>query len=400
MKKYRILLAALVIVSVSVFSYVGIASAHSFRTGNSVVIGSGQKVQDTLFAGGNSIDIAGEVFGDVFCAGQTITINGTVHGDVICAGQTVNITGKVDGDVRLAGQNVTVNGNITGNATIAGQSFNLSSAAVIGNDLSVGSADATLNGTIGRDLAAGSGTLLITNKIGRNIKGSVEHLKLSDTARVAGSIDYTSNNELEKSPGAVVGGKVTRTTPQKADQSQNAFWSFKLGWFIYWFFAMLVTAMALALLFPRILQNVTSQAIPSPWRALFAGFVASIVVPIILVALAITVIGLPIMLVLAMTWAVIAILSGPIFGYYLGRNILKSSRQPLLYMLVGASLLLVLYFIPIIGLFAFLFAYWAGSGMVVLELFHKTPRPAYTLADAPLTTVGKSKHIPLKERQD
>src|SRR5579872_3863837 len=85
-----------------------LVSAHGFYTGTNVDIGQSQPIQETVFAGGNTIDINTEVFGDVFCAGQTVTISGTIHGDVICAGQTVTVNGKVDGNIRLAGQTVNV----------------------------------------------------------------------------------------------------------------------------------------------------------------------------------------------------------------------------------------------------------------------------------------------------
>lgn len=387
MRKYKILVSATLLLALSFVGYVGLANAHDFRSGTNVVVEGSEKIDHTLFAAGNSVNVSSEVFGDVFCAGQTVTISGTVHGDVICAGQTVTVSGTVDGDVRLAGQSITVGGKVAGNATIAGQSFTLSSTASIGGDVTLGSADGNLSGTIGRDIAAGGGNLVIANAVGRDIKGNIENLRLSSGARVQGNIDFTSSKDLEKANGAIVAGKVTRTEASKEESKGG----FEIKWFIYCLLALLTAAMALTLLFPRMLHNVTSRAFPRPWKALFTGFVASLAVPVFLIVIAITVVGLPLAIMGGLVWLAVAMLSGPIFGYYLGRIILKKSRQPLLIMLVGASALVLLYFIPIIGLIALLIAFWGGAGMLLLELFHRTPRPVYAIADPAPTATKKKK---------
>ncbi len=374
MKKYKLLVGSALLLALSLVGYVGLAQAHSVKTGDSVVVGKDEKIDNTLYTAGNNINVDSEVIGDVFCAGQTININGTV-----------------EGDIRAAGQDVTVNGTVEGNATIAAQAFTLTSSGKIGGDVTLGSADGTFNGSVGRDITAGGGTLTIASQVGRDITGTFENLKLTSSARVQGSIDYTSNNQLQKLSGAVVTGKVTQTVPEQTSSKRGAVFGFSVGWFLYWFLAMLVTALVLTLLFPRLFQTVTDQGMPRPWEALLTGFVASIAVPVLLVILAITAVGIPLALILGLMWAIVAMLSGPVFGYYIGRHVLRGSRRPILIMLSGASLLLVLYFIPVVGFIALLAAFWIGTGMLLLELFRRTPRPAYTLAKAAPAKKAKQK---------
>lgn len=381
MKKSKLLLGSVLLFLVSILGYASFAQAHSFNTGDSVVLLSNKTINNTVFAAGNSVDTGSEVYGDVFCAGQTVTISGTIHGDVICAGQTVNIIGNVEGDIRLAGQTITVGGKVKGNATIAGQSFILSSNAHIDGDVTIGSADGTFNGAVGRDIAAGGGSLTIGNTVGRDIKGTVEQLNLITGAKVAGNIDFSSNNEVQKASDAVVGGVVTRTEIKKnSEPKRGAVLGFGVASFIYCLLAMLLIALFLVLLFPSVLHSVTNHAMPSPWKAMLIGFVASITVPIFLIVIAITIIGIPLALLLWLAWILISLLSGPIFGFYLGRTILKSSRNSVIVMLVGTSVLLVSYFVPIIGLLTLLVAYWCGTGMQLQALLRRTPRPSYELA--------------------
>jgi hypothetical protein len=379
--RLRLLVGATIFGTVLAFLATTLVDAHSFRSGTNVTVAQGQRVDNSLFVAGRTVDINGEVFGDVFCAGQTVTVSGKVHGDVICAGQTVNITGIIDGDVRLAGQTVAVGAEISGNATIAGQTFNLESTGKIDGDVTVGSTDATLNGPVGRDLATGGGNVIIANEIGRDIKGTVNNLRLSSGAVVKGNIEFTSSNDIDRATGATVGGKITRNEPTKDDSTTSgAVFGFTAGWFIYWFFAMLLTAIAIALLFPRMLQVVSDKGMPRPWKALLVGFLTSILLPVVGIVLMITVIGIPLALILLLMWIVVVLLSGPVFGYYLGRLILRESKNPLVIMLLGASVLIVLYFIPIIGFIAFLAALWIGAGMLLLEAFKRTPKPVYDTA--------------------
>jgi cytoskeletal protein CcmA (bactofilin family) len=378
MNRVKLLAGSLILVFVICFAWVGLASAHSFHTGTSVVLGSGQPIRQTVFAAGRTVNIDNEVFGDVFCAGQTVTISGTVHGDIICAGQTVQVSGTVDGDVRLAGQTVTLSASVAGNATIGSQTFTLEPTARVGGDMSVGSSDATLHGMVGRDLAIASDSTVISGSVGRDIKGAATQLSLADNAHVGGNIDFTSKNGLAKSAGAVVAGKVTHNYPKQAAKPKHgAVWGFGFLWFLYWLAAMLIIAMAIVLLFPRLLHNVTDKAMPRPWKALLVGFVANAVLPLGLFILAITVVGIPLALLVMLLWFVMAVLSGPFFAYYVGRWVLRRSRQPLLIMLVGTAAVVIACFVPIIGVIVSLASFFIGSGMLLLEVFQRTPKPQY-----------------------
>ena len=62
---------------------------------NTVTIGSGEVVDDDLYAVGNSVIIDGVINGDVLTACETITVNGKVNGSIIAVASTVNVNGEV-----------------------------------------------------------------------------------------------------------------------------------------------------------------------------------------------------------------------------------------------------------------------------------------------------------------
>jgi hypothetical protein len=362
------------------FLSVGLAGAHDFRTGDNILTNQNEVINETVFAFGTNIDISSEVFGDVICAGQTINISGQIHGDVICAGQTINISGQIDGDIRLASQTVTVSGGVDGNASVISQTLTTQSDGEILGDISVASELVTIGGPVGRDVAVAANNLVIANTVGRDIRGAVENIELLPNAVVGGSIEYTSENEINKSTPASVTGEIKRTQPEKKSVSEGIVFGVSILWIIYIFLAMLVTSMSIALLFPSVLQASSDRAINSPWKVLLIGLLSSLAIPAVLLVLGLTLVGIPLMIILALIWFVVIMLSGPFTAYYLGRLLFSNNRGVIIKMFAGSVLLLALYFIPIVGVFTALGAYWLGTGMIILELMRRTPKPDYSTA--------------------
>lgn len=368
MKKFKVLLVLSGLMGLLSLGAASSVHAQSFRTGDVTNVGSSEVIDSSLYAAGRTVDISAEVQGDLYCAGQNVTVSGKVHGDILCAGQTVQILGEVDGDIRVAGQTVTLQGKVTGSATIAAQSFVQDSKAQIGKDLTLGSSDATLNGFIGRDIVLGGASIHLSGTVGRNITGSVDSFRLENSAIVGGKVDYTSANQLQKSEQAKVAGNITRHEPKDSGHSKRgAVFGFAIGWFLYCLMAMSLITLVLILLLPRLLRVLTDRALANPWKPLLVGLTTSIIVPIMLVVLLITVIGIPLAIMLGLVWLLICFTSAPVSGYYVGRQVLPRDNNEVLTALVGSALLLVLYFIPFIGFFIFLLAFWLGSGVIVME---------------------------------
>ena len=379
MKYIKIITLSLSLVILSVLAFVGVANAQSFKTGNTINVASNETINSMLFAAGSNIDIAGTVNGDVYCAGQTITISGTVNGDVFCGGQTIIVSGKIDGSVRLGGQTVTLSGTISNSATIGAQDLVIDKNATISRDLLGGSQNVTINGTVGRDIVSGSQNLTINGKVGRNIKGGTQTLAVGSTGSVDGNVDYIGTNDPNIASGGKIAGTVNRTNPKQNQQTTYfAPIAFTIGWFIYVFFAMLVLALILVGLFPRVFQDASSSAMKKPGQTILIGIVAAIVIPVLIVGLLITAIGIPAAILALLTWFIIMIISGPFAGYLLGRVLLKTQKEPVWIMLSGASILIVTYFIPIVGFITILAAYLFGTGMVLTQakklLFRTSPK--------------------------
>ncbi len=381
MRKAKILIIALLLLLTLIFG-VGVAAAQSFRSGDNITVAEGQVVNNTLWASGRNIDIAGTVNGDVFCAGQNVTISGTVEGDVICAAQTIRIAGTVNGDVRLAGQNVTISGDVSRNSSIAAQTFSLEGSGNVAGDASVAASDVNLNGVIGRDAALAAQTVVLSNSIGREVKATSEHLTLGSDARVGGDLSYTSTNQANIAKGATIVGTTTQYAPQERPSHRNRLFGFNVLTGLYTIISLLIVALALVLLLPQLFHVVTREAVEAPLKTLLVGVVAGFMFPILFVALLLTVVGLPLALLFLLMWLLILAFSGLFASYYLGRLLLRNQPNPIVIMLVGALIVLVVGLIPILGIFVGLASLWMGSGMALLSLKKQFTRPHYVILQA------------------
>src|SRR5437660_8689411 len=201
------------------------AAAADLRQGSDVTVGSGETVNDDIYAGAGTVSISGTVNGSVIAGGGTITVSGTITRDLILGGGTINVTGHVGGSIIAAGGNITVNGPIAQDIVVTGGMIDIGSGATIGRDLVVAGGSATVSAPIARRVQMSSGSLTLRNHVGGDVRGRVDHLKL-DGAQIGGNLDYTSNNAVELVNAARVAGTTTRHTPTDANSARNGF----LGW--------------------------------------------------------------------------------------------------------------------------------------------------------------------------
>jgi hypothetical protein len=311
------------------------------------------------------VDVAGKVNGDVYAAGQSVTISGDITGDVIAAAQTITITGTVHGNVRLAGQDITIDGPVTRSGTVVAANLIVTDSGRFGDDLVAAASDLTVAGSIGRDVFVSVGRLSIDGSVG-------------------GDLTYVSGTEAHIAQGAV-NGTVKRVEPPRSTTIQLSPWAVFGAWFLGLLYALvalsLITLLA-GLLFPRWLQRVTDHLVPSPWKALLVGFVASITVPVALLFLLVTVIGAPLALAGVLIWTVMTLATFVYGAFYIGRLVFRGRQHPVVKSLVGGLILVTALQIPWLNLLVWIAMVCFGLGAQLLELYRQRPWAAEAGAGA------------------
>lgn len=357
---------------------VPVARAQGFRTGETATVKSDETLDGTLWAAGNTIDVAGTVQGDVFCAGQNITVSGTVEGDVICAGQNITISGMVAGDIRVAGQTVSITGTVGGSVTGAGQALTLGQDAVVTRDFTTAGGQVTIAGIIGRDLLIGSEASTVGGKVGRNIFAEVTSIKLEPSADVGGKLQYTSRNDALIASGANVAGGVSHSIPTEEERTFNVA-SANAALAVFMTISLLVIAFALVVIAPQAIDKAAQSVLISPLKAFLLGIGFVFLTPIVVFSLFISVFGIPLALLVLLLWFMVLMVCGPMFAYVIGKLIWRSQDNAILIMVVGCLILMITYFLPVVRGISVLSALTFGSGMTIMAIARALKRPSYNV---------------------
>jgi cytoskeletal protein CcmA (bactofilin family) len=356
------------------------AAAADLRQGTDVTVGSGETVNDDIYAGAGTISIQGTVNGSVIAGGGTITVPGSVTRDLILGGGTITVTGRVGGSIIAAGGNLTLNGPVARDIVVTGGTIDIGSGATIGRDLVLAGGTATVSAPVARRVQMSSGSLTLRNHVGGDVRGRVDHLTL-DGAQIAGNLDYTSNNRVDLINGAHVAGTTTRHTP--TDRGGAAAGSGFLGWL-----RGLIGIFALGLLFLLLLPGPSTRAIDTlraqPWMSLGIGAAILVVPPI--VALIVFIVGIFIGgwwlgLLLIPLWILVLAVGYVVSGFLLGRLVFAQlgwgAYHDVLALLGGLVVLTVVGFIPVLGGLVALAAFVFGAGALALAVMQRARmRPA------------------------
>jgi cytoskeletal protein CcmA (bactofilin family) len=366
--------------------------AADLRTGENIVIGPNEVIDDDLYAFGQRIDVRGRVTGDVVAAGQTVSVSGAVGRSATVAGQTVDVSGPVTGSVRAAGQSVAVAGQVQGDALLAGASANVQRAASVGRDVLLGAANASLDGPIGRRLLAGAETLSISNRVGGDARAEVGSLRLEDGALIQGSLNYISRQEASIAPGARVVGQVSRSEPHRDERERPADpVADRIGDWIRGLIGISVFGLLLLLLVPRAVIRAAITVGSDPLPSFGIGLATILLVP--LAALLTFIIGLFVGLwwlgLLAMAAYVLLFPVGLVASaLWLGRRLFDVTRRRghvLVEFLIGVLLLSLIGIVPILGGLVLAIATVVGIGAVLLSLWRRRRETRSTAAPVPAT---------------
>jgi cytoskeletal protein CcmA (bactofilin family) len=371
MKRLKMMIAVLGLAVVPVLGWTGIAHAQKF-TNN---VDKGHVINSSLYSAGKTIDINGTVNGDIFCTGQTVNIDATVNGDVICAGQDVTISGKVNGNIRVAGQMVSVDADVARSVTVAAMTFSLDANAKVGQDLTASGSALNIKGAVTRDAVINGTDVILNGNIGRNVKTSGSSLRLKNDAAITGNLEYTSSSKPKFDNGSKVAGKTTEVKSTKGRGS--ALNRFNFITYVFMLVGLLAIALTLVYLFPKFLTKQTTRITESFGRVLLTGVIASFVVPVICLGLALSLVGIPLVIFILVAWILGVLLSGPIAAYYVGQRVLSRQKNAYLMVLVGTLILVTAYYLPIAGILVMMLAYWLGFGTLIMSLqeISKTQQP-------------------------
>lgn len=273
--------------------------------------------------------------------GTIVVPRGTTHGPIAISVGRVEVFGTVDGNVSVGVGEVDIAGKVTGNASVGVGQIVLTPSAAVGGQSSVGIGQIRRLGP-GQSLPpAGTGPTAITDTFG-------------------------------------LGHGFWTAFPLGLGLGSLGLWAVGfgrlLGWLVSLGFALLIFA-----LFPRPIEEMAGVLERSPGSVAGWGIALLFLMPPVLVILAITVVGIPLVLV-----AALALIAAKVAGYVIasllvGRRLRSSFTHgrevaPAWNLVIGSALFLVVGAIPGVGLLLDLVVMVFGLGAAALTGFG-TGRP-------------------------
>ncbi len=247
--------------------------------------------------GGTVVVEEGETVSEVNAVAGTVIIRGTVTGDVSALAGNVHVAegGTVEGDLGAAAGNVRIGGTVDGDVSAGAGNVRVDEGATVGGNFDVAAGNVFVAGTIEGDATVGA-----------------ETIRLGEAASIAGSLTY--DGTLEGNVDAVQ-GEVTQDSTLVVDIASDVQPLAALVFAVYAFAINLLAGAVLLFLFPRFSSGVAERVATDPVRTGLIGLGVVVGSVVLLIALAITVVGVPFTIVGAFALVLVAWI-GLVYGRF------------------------------------------------------------------------------------
>jgi len=284
----------------------------------------------------------------------------TVFGDA-------RVRGPVAGDVHSAFGDVTVDDRV-------------------GGSVNSGFGDITVRAPVAGEVDAGFGDVRVNDVVGGGIDVDHGDVHLGPDSVVMGHV-RPGSGEVYRKPGSLVGAPVGAGMMPDFGSSEDDDLIGYVGWFFAaaGFAACVVLAAVVA---PRSLSAAARRAEEAPGWSLLVGFVSVPAVLVLSVALAVSVIGVPLLLLLAPAYLALVFYGALVAAFSVGRKAVFATGRHrsgnALAAVVGAVLVAATALIPFLGEILLFALALLGTGASILALVsgRRLPRPAYPSYEA------------------
>ncbi len=331
----------------------GSAKAMDTKTGDSVYVSKDEIIGGNLYAAGNTISIEGIINGDLIAVAQTVNVNGRVEGDIIVAAQNITINGEVGGNIRVAGSIININGPVTRNVNVFGSNVVFGKDSKIGWDVYTASSNLESRGSIEGGLSGRAEQALISGKIVKDI-----NLTLFNE----------TNTPITITESAQLGGKINQEFPKPKNVSWLAVWVWAK---VYAIFCSLIVGLVLIYLIRDTTKKIIKNVEEYPKKTIGPGAIILFILPLIIIFLLFTIIGIPLALIILTLWLILIyiakIFTALIIGQVILKKVIKKNEINLIWPLIlGTIICYLLFSIPLVGWLFSLIAIFIGLGGIYI----------------------------------
>lgn len=299
----------------------------------------------------SEITLTDHYLNDVYAVGSTITITGTVDGDVFAAGEHVIIEGTVMGSVRAAGSDIVIKGAVGRNVVAFAGDVEIEDTSHVGGDVLVFAGNAAVKAMVMGNVTGQVGEVLIDAPVEGDVNfDAVQTLTFGSDAYVMGNVAYTSHQTAKVNDAATLLGDVTHTplntTDTEAAVTLKAIVSgFKFAVSVISWLGFLVLGIVMLKVLPKYSERVLTFVQSKPAQSLGYGVLATIVPPLVIITVGLTVVGLPLAIAGGLVYLLCLMASKIYAGVLVGKLLWRSSKGMVGPFLLGYTLMSVVFII-------------------------------------------------------
>lgn len=347
------------------------------RTQSEINITNSEKFQENSYFFATKNNISGEYFGDLFVAGVENNFNGKVNNDLFVVGGKNNISGEIVGDLRVIAGEVVVNGKINGDLVIAGGNVTLLDGAEIKGDLILIGGKIYQNALLTNKSKIIGASVFLNNQINSPIEITAQKITAQSKTKINSPLTYYSPNQIIKDGGSEINNVVTYnqiTNFKDTSLVKRTLINVLNFWILLKFITTLIISLILIYVFRFFTQKTVDLALNKFWKNCLYGLIFSLLAPLFLIILILSLIGLPIGFLAVMIYFVLIAVSVSIASIMIGVLIKKfvfkneDSRVDFKVASIGLIVMTLISFVPVVGDLTKLVFDFVALGSVIVYL--------------------------------
>ena len=301
------------------------AKAYQIKWGKNITIS--KPVYEDLYITGGTITINAPVYGDLIVAGGTIILNDTVTNDLLLAGGNVTINGYVGDDIRCAGGELHISKNIGGDLVITGGKVNIDKDVMIYGGLIASGGELIIDGTIMDIVKTTAGRVTFNGIANKSFETHSDQLVMNGTVHgvsilaarniiIGNNASFNNNIRYWNKKGSIdfkqsIKGGTASFDPSLKIKSNSWYFlgrasALALLWYLGMVFLFLII---IQYLFGNTLKKAANSISNSFGKSLLWGLIFFIGMPLVVLLLLLSLIGIPIGFILIFSYVGLIVLA-------------------------------------------------------------------------------------------
>jgi hypothetical protein len=309
---------------------------------------------------GLDVSVDAPVYGDLTALGGSVIVRAPVEGDLLALGGTLDVEAPVRGDVRSVGPRVIINSSVDGDLVTVGGAVLISGRS---QELqAVGATIRSTGGTVGKAAFYGTEVYLSGEYGGDVTVQASDRIVIGEGTIIHGKFKYNAPSEVSIPESAVIDGGATYVGGASYIPSSEEARTFDvIGTLVFFFvkaLAMMVVAGLIVGLFPALSKKLVTLSLElRPKRFMLTASLGALLLvftPLLILVLLVSFVGFGVALLLSALYMLLLLLSYVYAGFLLGAWIFRITKKRMSaswrVAVLGAFLLYVLSYVPLVGM--------------------------------------------------